>query len=325
MNRKAGQEWKDAMTRFQPDKPGFMPAPQAREHGNVRNIIPVLVFCLIGVAVGVLWFYGTTKRGTTDASGKADSQEHIALSDTTRIVLKRLDLPVKIRFYALLDPASVPVSVQALAGRVDELLSEYQREAGDKIEVTRYNSRSDINAASLAAAADGFKPFNLDKGDACYFGLAVAQDERKESLPQPAAEWEQALEFDLTRAIENVARARGPAPRLANTPPANLAATEEVKRTIPNFVSVSMEEGTRTLRAAALKDFTEIVAAMEIQVAQAQQSLSQAQSGSSEAEQQAAMKHLQQVQSEQTEKLKEIAARSAAQIEALRQLKETAH
>ncbi len=121
------------------------------------------------------------------------------------------------------------------------------------------------------------------------------------------------------------ARARGPAPRLANTPPANFAAAEEVKRTIPNLASVSMEEGTRILRRAALEDFKATVAAMEIQIAKAQQSLSQAQSGGSEAEQQAAVKQLQQVQSEQTEKLKQIAARSAAQIEALRQLKETAH
>ena len=297
----------------------------AREHGNVRINILVLVFCSIAVVVGALWFYGTTKRGTTDASSETDGQQHITLSDSTKNVLKRLDSPVKIRFYALLDPASVSTSVQAFAGRVDQLLSEYQREADGKIEVTQYNSRSDINAAAVAAAADGFKPFNLDKGDACYFGLAVAQAERKESLPQLAPEWEQALEFDLTRAIERVASSKHLSHSLANKSSADPAVTEEVKRTIPNFASVSVEEGTRILRAAAVKDFKATVAAMDIQVKEAQQSLSQAQNGGSEAEQQAAMKHLQQVQSEQTEKLKQIAARSSAQIEALRQLKETAH
>ncbi len=189
------------MTQSPLNKLGFTPAPPVREHGNIRIIILVLVFCLIGVVVGGFWFYGTTKRGMTHARGKADGQQH----------------------------------------------------------------------------------------------------------------------------IENVARARGPAPRLANTSPANFAAAEEVKRTIPNLASVSMEEGTRILRRAALEDFKATVAAMEIQIAKARQSLSQAQSGGSEAEQQAAVKQLQQVQSEQTEKLKQIAARSAAQIEALRQLKETAH
>ena len=308
-----------------PDKSGFTPAPQGREHGKVRIIILALVFCLIGAAAGLLWFYGAAKRGRTDTSGQAESQERSALSESTRTILQRLDSPVQIRFYALLDPASVPVSMQAFAERVEQLLSEYQREAGDKIEVTRYTSRSDLNAAAVAATADGFKPFNLDKGDACYFGLAVAQAERTESLFHLAPEWQQSLEIDLTRAIERVARAKGPAPRLANTPPATVASTEEVRRAIPNFASVSLEEGTRILREAALKDFRETVAAMEIQVQEAQQSLSQAQNGGSEAEQQAARKRLQEVRSEQTEKLKQIAARSATQIEALRQLKETVH
>jgi len=288
------------------------------------SVIPV-VSCLLALVIGLLWFYRTPERGTTDASAQKEGQQLIALSDSTKAVLKRLDSPVHIRFYALLDPATVLASVQALAERVDQLLSEYEREAGDKIEVTRYNSRSEINAAAVAAAADGFKPFHLDKGDACYFGLAVAQDERKESLFHLAPEWQQSLEFDLTRAIEHVAQAKGPVPRLANTPPATIAATEEVKRALPNFAAVSMEEGAHILRAAALKDFKETVAAMEIQVQEAQQSLSRAQNGASEAEQQAALKHLQQVQSVQTEKLRQIAARSAAQVETLRQLKETAH
>jgi hypothetical protein len=291
---------------------------------GLRVVISVLS-CLLALGIGLLWFYRTAKRGSTDAGVQAKSQPPGALSDSTRTVLKGLDSPVQIRFYALLDPASVPNSVQALAEQVDQLLSEYLREAGDKIEVTRYNSRSNIHAAAVAAEADGFKPFNIDKGDACYFGLVVAQNDRRESLVQLAPEWQQALEFDLTRAIERVVRPNGPAPRPANTPPANPAATEDVKRALPNFASVSMEEGTRILRVAALQDFKATVAAMEIQVVEAQQSLSRTQNGGSEVEQQAALKHLQEVQSGHTEKLKQIAARSAAQIEALRQLKETVH
>jgi ABC-type uncharacterized transport system len=271
--------------------------------------------------IGGLRLYRTPK-GATDCS--AQDQQLNVLSDSTRTILKRLDSPVQIRFYALLDPASVPLSVQAFAEKVDSLLAEYQQQADDKIEVTRYNSRSEINAAAAAAVSDGLRPFNLDKGDACYFGLIVAQGDRKESLPQLAPEWQQALESDLTRAIEHVARAQPPAPRLANTPPATLAATEEVKRTIPNLASVSTEEATRVLRAAALKEFKETVTAMEVQMAKAQQSLDQVQHGGSAAEQEAARTRLQQIQSEQTETLRQIAARSAAQIEALRQLKETA-
>ena len=153
------------MTRSSPVKLGCQLALIAKNGGSVRPFILLWVVCLLGVAGGALWFYGTTRRGLTEAS-KEEGQPENALSHATRSVLKRLDSPVQIRFYALLDSASVPASVQALARHVDQLLSEYQREAGDKIQVTRYHSRSDLKAAAVAASADGLKPFNLDKGGA---------------------------------------------------------------------------------------------------------------------------------------------------------------
>ena len=288
---------------------------------NAKKIL-VLVVGLMGVVAGVLCFYAATRRGMDP---NAESEPQSVLSENTRAVLKKLDTPVQIRFYALLDPASVPVAMQDFAQAIDQLLTEYEREAQGKVEMTRYTSRSEVKSAALAAATDGFKPFNLDKGDACYFGLIVAQDDRKEILGSPGTvRPTEALESDLTTMIEKVASTKGPAPRAANTPPADVAATDEVKQAIPYLASVSMEEGTRILREVALRDFKETVAAMEVQVAAAQDSLSLARNAGSGAEQQAAAKQLQEIQAEQTEKLRQIAARSAARVEALRQLKETA-
>jgi len=291
---------------------------------KANNILVVLV-CLTSVAAGVLCFYAATRRSMAEAGDNAELKQQSALSENTKAVLTELNAPVQIRFYALLDPASVPVGMQEFARLIDQLLTEYEREAQGKVEMTRYNSRSEVKAAAVAAAADGVRPFNLDKGDACYFGLVVAQDDRKEILTQLGPERQDALEFDLTSMIEKIARAKGPAPRAANTPPADSAATDEVKQAIPNFTSVSVEEGTRILREVALRNFKETVAAMEAQVALAQDSLSLARNGGSEAERQAAARQLQEIQAEQTEKLRQIAARSAARVEALRQLKEAAH
>ena len=291
---------------------------------KANNILVVLV-CLTSVAAGVLCFYAATRRSMAEAGDNAELKQQSALSENTKAVLTELNAPVQIRFYALLDPASVPVGMQEFARLIDQLLTEYEREAQGKVEMTRYNSRSEVKAAAVAAAADGVRPFNLDKGDACYFGLVVAQDDRKEILTQLGPERQDALEFDLTSMIEKIARAKGPTPRAANTPPADSAATDEVKQAIPNFTSVSVEEGTRTLREVALRNFKETVAAMEAQVALAQDSLSLARNGGSEAERQAAARQLQEIQAEQTEKLRQIAARSAARVEALRQLKEAAH
>jgi hypothetical protein len=62
-------------------------------------------------------------------------------------------------------------------------------------------------------------------------------------------------------------------------------------------------------------------AEMEKQIQVAQQQVADAQNGRTEAEQQAAMKHLQQVQLEQAEKLKQIASRLQDQLTVFQQMK----
>jgi len=115
--------------------------------------------------------------------------------------------------------------------------------------------------------------------------------------------------------------AKAAAPPFASAAAFDAADIEEVRRAVPNFTALSLEEGTRVLRQKALEEFSTVAREMESQVKEAQQRLGEAQRGNSGAEQQAAMKHLQQVQAEQAEKLKAIAARAQARIAALESLK----
>ena len=278
---------------------------------------------LLGVAASGFWFYTISQRGQAGASNAAGSQPTIQLSDATRAVLSRLDSPVEVRFYAVLDPTSVPDSMSAFAGRADQLLSAYQQEADGKIKVTRFNAQSNLDPN--AASADGIHAFNLDKGDACYLGLALVFKGRKESLPRLSPEWEGALEPDVTRAIARLLDATQPVAIPVAVSQINTAAVQEVKALIPNLATVSVEEGKRILQDAALKDFTAAAKEMAAQVKEAEQRLGQVLQGGSEAEQQAARTHLQQVQKEQTEKLQEIAARSKAQLDAFQQIKAAGH
>ncbi len=296
--------------------------PRAQEQTRVRTPLLAVVCFLLGLGFGAFGFYRSTGRSAANVNGGAAGRQLSALSESTKALLERLGSPIEIRFYSLLDPASVTDSLQAFSGRIDQLLSECRREAKGKIKVARFDSQSDSSAT--AASADGIQPFNLDKGDACYLGIAVVHNGQKESLPRLSPEWEQALPSDLSRAIVRLINASSPTRPAVATSQIDPATTEDVKRAIPNFASVSVEGGTRILREAALKDFKAAANEMEIQVKEAQQRLSQAQNGGSDAEQQAAMKHLQQVQAEQTEKLRQIAARSQAQIEALQKLKDVA-
>jgi hypothetical protein len=256
------------------------------------------------------------QRSAASTAGGAAGQESAALSAGTQAVLQSLTSPVEIRFYAVLDTATVPEAVTAFAGRVEALLAAYQREAGGRITLTHRRAPSDVSAA----AADGMKPFNLDKGDVCYLGLTIVQGGRKESIPRLMPEWEQALESDLSRAIARVGSPTPPAAPAAAALPIDPAITAEVKRRIPNFATISLEEGTQMLRESAFNDLKAAVSEMQSQLQEAEQRVGRMQ----EAEKQAALKALQRLQAELAAKLRDAAANSSAQIEALRLLKEAA-
>ena len=296
--------------------------PRTSEQAGAQTIVLLLMAFFLGIALSAFLFYSVSKRGSAGANGETGGPPAITLSDSTRAVLGRLDAPLEIRFYALLDAATVPGSVTAFAGRAGQLLSAYQQQAGGKIKLTSVTSQSTADAN--AALADGISGFNQDKGDACYLGIALVLGGKKETLPRLAPEWEQVLEPDLTRAIARLLEATRAVTASTSGPLLNTNAIQEVKALIPDLSTVSVVAGKQILQDAAYKDFTAAVKEVQTQVKEAEQRLAQAQNGGSEAEQQAALKHFQQVQAEQTDKLKQIAARSKAQIDAFQQLKAAA-
>jgi hypothetical protein len=294
------------------EKTSFRTQRRTSEQAGVRVVVLVLLSFLLGVALSALWFHRSPKPAP-------EPQPAIALSASTMSVLQRLESPVELRFYSVLDPESVPEPTRAFAGRVSELLSRYEQAANGKIKVTRFDSLSSSNAN--AALADGIKPFNLDKGEACYLGITVARPGAKESLASLSPEWEPALESDLTRAIARVTEVAPPAP----APKPDTSAVEAVKRAIPNLDSSSLDDATKMLREASVAEFAQAAQEMDAKLKEAQQRFLQAQTNQSVADQQAALKQLQQVQADQTEKLKQTAANAKAQLDALRQLKANPH
>jgi len=297
------------------------PAKPPRTHAQtgIRTLLVAALCLFIGLALGGLWHSRRVQRSVVNTEGEAPGQDVEALSAGTMAVLQQLHGSVEIRFYVVMDPATVPEAVTAFAGRVEQLLAAYRHEAGGKITVSRHRSRAD----AAAAAADGMKPFNLDKGDSCYLGLTVIQANRKESIPRLYPEWEQALESDLSRAITRVSSPVPSAPTATGAVPVDPATLVEVKRQIPNFASLSLEEGTRILRESAVNDFKAAMNEMESRLQEAQQRVARAQDANAEADKQAALGELQRLQAEQAAKLRDITVRSSAQVEAFRQLKES--
>jgi hypothetical protein len=290
--------------------PDFMVERKPGMQAQTRTLLLVLVCFLLGLGLGAYWYH----RATNHPLPNVNATDHV-LAESTKTVLKTLERPVEIRYYALLDPASTSDDLRAFAERVDQLLSRYEHGAGGKITVTRYTKRADAASASAA----GVTAFNLDKGEPCFLGVDVACNDQRETMGQLSPEWEAALETDLTRAIARVTATRGRAALATESPDAAVVA--EVRSLIPNLGSVSLAEGKRILREAAITEIKEAADETQRRVGEAQQRITEAQKSNSAAEQPAALAHLQQVQAQQSEKLKELAARAQARIQALEQLK----
>ncbi len=270
----------------------------------------VLVAIAFGLGIGLtsFWFHQSQ-------AGKAGG----ALSEADKNLLSQLPAPVNIRYYSLLPAGSADASLQAFAGRVMQLLDAAQIAAGGKIQLASVDTVAETNAT--AASADGLQPFNLENGDACYLGLAIASGNNKEALARLQPEWEPALESDLVRAILRVAAAGAPpkpAPEIAKPSPETIAA---INRLIPDVSAVTAEQASQIFSAEYLKQVGVVGAEMEAQVNAAAQLVVQAQASGSAADLETAQKKLAQAQVLQGEKLKLLAANLQIQLAVFQQLK----
>jgi len=284
------------------------PGPPARR-------APVLaLFCfLLGAGLAVAWFeYGKSGLPGQGAAG---------LSGDILDQLRHLNSPVQIQFYSVLPPGSAAQPVQDFSQRVDRLLSEFQNANEAQIQVGRNISAAETNAD--AAAAGGLRAFNLENGAACFLGITVTSGGQTESLAQLRPEWEPALPFDLARAILRVA-AETPPPVVAKSVPLTPAITNEIVRLIPDVNATSPEDADRIFHADFLDQCAKAGAEMEAQINAAAQEVVKAQNSGSLADLEAARKHLSQVQLEQTEKLKAVAAHLQLQLAVFQQMKAAA-
>ena len=273
-----------------------------------------LFFFLLGVALTVAWFE-YSKIAVSGRNG-------VRLSSDTIDLLRHLNSQVQIRFYSVLPPGSAPPELQDFSQRVDQLLSQFQNANEANIQIIRNLSVAETNAD--AAAADGLQPFNLDKGGACFLGIAVVEGQRKESLPRLQPEWESALPFDLVRAIQRVSAPPAPAPLAREVAQPSPEIVQSINRLIPDINAVSTEQADRIFHAEFMKECEAVGAEMEKQNDAAAQEVVKAQNGGSPAEVSAAQKKLLQVQLAQGEKIKQIAADLQTRTAVFQQMKAAA-
>ncbi len=165
-----------------------------------------LLYSSAGVAAMVLMLLGFNLIASAFKERVDLTKEKAyTLSPGTRAILRKLDTPVKIRFYCTQGEAASAETVllRAYAKRVEDLLAEYKQVAGGKLVIEKYDPQPDSDAED-SARLDGIEAQQLRNGDRFYLGLAVSLLDEKEAMPFLAPDRERLLEYDLSRAISRV-------------------------------------------------------------------------------------------------------------------------
>lgn len=290
--------------------------------GAIR-IQSVVVGAGLGLAAAVwgVWLIRQTKLGPRAEPTVLAPQLYAAtLSPATEELLHRLSGKVSLHYYAILDRGPEDEPLRSFSTRVTSWLATYEKAAAGKLEIVRTETR--LPEHTLAAAKDGLTPLHINQGDPCYFGIVVACEGRKEVLPSLKPEWAAAFESDLSRAIERVAWA-APTARAndVNAPLADSNVIASVKRQVPGFDSLSLDEGIRRLRESSLKQLEALVQKTDADIKALEQQLASEPTAAAGQRREVILEELKRLQALQTEKLQEISARSLAEIETLRRLK----
>jgi ABC-type uncharacterized transport system involved in gliding motility auxiliary subunit len=158
----------------------------------------ILVMLVIIIALNVI-------TGAKPVRADLTQEKAYTLSDGTRAILKKLDTPVKVRFYCTQSETATPETVylKSYARKVEDLLQEYKQIAGKNLVIEKYDPQPDSDAED-SARLDGLEAQPLPGAERYYLGLAVSLADERVAIPFLEPNREKQLEYDITRAIARV-------------------------------------------------------------------------------------------------------------------------
>ncbi len=141
---------------------------------------------------------------------RVDLTEHklYTLSDGTRNILERInpDKPVTIRYYVTTEDRVMPPILKSHARTVQDLLLEFQKAAKGKVILEKLIPNPNTEDEDRARE-DDLQGMQVNaEGDNIYLGLAIQSAAQKEVLPFLNPNEETALEYNVARAIQKVAK-----------------------------------------------------------------------------------------------------------------------
>jgi ABC-type uncharacterized transport system involved in gliding motility auxiliary subunit len=158
------------------------------------------VGALVAIVVLANWLVSLTPFGNRGHDFTANKVH--TLSDGTRAILKELDTPVVIRYYASRNTTYMPEQLKLHMRRVDDLLKEYASLSNGKLRIDELDPQPDTDAED-SANLDGINGQRFDDQN-LYFGLAVSCLDRTSVIPFLDPQDETMLEYHLSKAIGEV-------------------------------------------------------------------------------------------------------------------------
>jgi ABC-type uncharacterized transport system involved in gliding motility auxiliary subunit len=159
------------------------------------SVVGVIAMFVILVAVYIVSHLAAARVDVT-------AEKLNTLSAGTKAILKKLDTPVQIRFFAS-QGKEVPVELKTYEQRVEDLLNEYKKAGGKNVEIKKLDPEPDSDAEDAANLA-GIEGQQISLGEKLYCGIEVTMLDSKVALPFLDPRRERLLEYDITRAIANV-------------------------------------------------------------------------------------------------------------------------
>lgn len=130
------------------------------------------------------------------------------ISDGTKSILKELEAPVTVHYYATRKSTFLPKELKLYMKKVDDFLKQYESLAKGKLRIEYLDPQPDTDAED-SANLDGISGQRINDEN-IYFGLSVQCLDKKATIPFLNPNDATMLEYDLSRAIAQVSQAKKP-------------------------------------------------------------------------------------------------------------------
>jgi ABC-type uncharacterized transport system involved in gliding motility auxiliary subunit len=158
-----------------------------------------VVIALLFVALVLVNFLASRLPFRCDAT----AESIYTLSAGTKSILGKIEETVVLDFYFSKSVQGLPITYKNYATRVEEMLRQYVRASGGKLQLNVIDPRPDTPEEEKATAA-GLQPQQLPTGETVHFGLVAAQADQQKTITSFNPQRESFLEYDLSQLVASV-------------------------------------------------------------------------------------------------------------------------